>query len=224
MTISVGILDSGIAGEPARRVAASRCFGVDRSDPEAGFPLPLPHGTEVARIVVALAPDARLLDARIFADRLTTDAATAAAGLLWLVEIGARVVTLSFGLREDRAALAAACRVAVEAGLVLIAASPARGPAVFPAAYPGVIRACGDARCGPDQVSALGGEPADFGACPRPWSGAPDTGIGGASFAAAYVAGHAAAFLAEVPHGGPPDVIEHLDRCAAFHGRERRHA
>lgn len=224
MTVSAGILDSGIAGEPARRVAAFRCFAVNRSEPAADHPPPLPHGTEVARIVAALAPEARLLDARIFADRLTTDAGTAAAGLLWLIGMGARVVTLSFGLREDRAALAAACRAAVEAGLVLVAASPTRGPAVYPAAYPGVIRACGDARCCADQISALGGEPADFGACPQPWSEAPESRIGGASFAAAYVAGHAAAFLAEAPDAGPADVVEYLERRAAFHGRERRHA
>lgn len=223
MNVAVGILDSGITGEQAGCVIASRCFISNRLE-AAGLPPPLPHGAEVARIVAALAPEARLLDARIFGDRLTTDARTAVAGLLWLVEAGARVITLSFGLREDRPALAAACREAIAANIILVAASPARGPAVFPAAYPGIIRVCGDARCGSDSISVLGGEPADFGACPRPWNGVPGSPIGGASFAAAYAAGLAAAFLAETPNAGRVDVIEHLEHRAAFHGRERRHA
>jgi hypothetical protein len=42
---------------------------------------------------------------------------------------------------------------------------PARGAPVYPAAYPGVIRATGDARCAPHELSAL--RPWFFGGCPR---------------------------------------------------------
>ena len=185
MSVRVGILDSGIGADFADRIAASRPFAAEADDLSG-------HGHEIARIVLALAPGAMLLDARIFGRRLATDAATATAGLLWLVEAGARLVAMSFGLREDRPVLAEACRAADRAGTVLIASSPSRGLPTYPASYPAVIRVCGDARCAGEAVSALYGEPADFGACPRPWNAGAGDSRGGSSYAAAYVTGIAA--------------------------------
>jgi hypothetical protein len=104
--------------------------------------------------------------------------------------------------------------------VLLVAASPARGPAVFPAAYPGVLRVCGDARCGPGDVSGLGGEPADFGACPR----AVGVAVAGASAAAAHVSGIVAAWLASrgVAAATGEETRAHLAEVARFRGRERR--
>ena len=56
----------------------------------------------------------------------------------------------------------AACAALLGQGAVLVAAHPARGAPCFPAAYPGVIAATGDARCGWQELSQLG--PALFGA------------------------------------------------------------
>lgn len=218
MSVRVGILDSGIDDpELMRAVVGSR----DLTLHGPAGPC-LPHGATIARIVLGLSPDAVLLDARIFGGRLATSAEQAAAGLDWLVQVGSRIVNMSLGLREDRAALAQACHAAMAAGVILVAASPSRGPSVFPAAYPGVLRVCGDARCAPGQVSALGGEPAEFGACARPSPAEGEPYGGGSSFAAAQVTGVIAGFLAQNPDAESDTVRDHLHRIAAFHGRERR--
>jgi hypothetical protein len=98
--------------------------------------------------------------------------------------------------------------------LILIASTPARGAPVYPAAYPGVLRVTGDARCGPAEVSALGGVPADYGACVRDVDGTP----GGASLAAAHVTGLLAAGLA----AAATDAAVVLGRAVRFRARERR--
>ena len=207
--ITVGLLDSGVAAALSDRIAGCRCF-VD-APPAAG---PRGHGSAIARIILHHAPGARLLVADVFGarDRTTPDAV--AAGLDWLRAEKARIVNLSFGLREDRAMLRAAIEAALAAAMVLLAATPARGARVYPAGYPGVIRVTGDARCAASEISALGGRPADFGACPRGLEGE----AGGASFAVGHVTGLLAARLAD----GRVDPMSELARLARFHGRERR--
>src|SRR5581483_9541851 len=136
------------------------------------------------------------------------------------VAAGARVVNLSFGLRADRDVLRGACARAVAAGVLLVAATPARGAPVFPASYPGVVRVSGDTRCGAGEVSDLAGDPADLGAAP---GGEGGTGVaGGASFACARVSGMLAAVLAGEPGLGPAAALARLRARAAWRGRERR--
>jgi hypothetical protein len=122
---------------------------------------------------------------------------------------------MSFGLRHDPAVLRHAIAAAQPAGMSLVASVPARGAIVYPGGYAGVIRVSGDARCAPGEISALGGDPADYGACPQDMGGR----LGGASFAAAaHVTGLLASQLSKT--SCEPRVL--LDRLARFHGRERR--
>lgn len=205
----VGLLDSGIGAALAAHVGASRAFVDAPAPPDA-----LGHGSALARVILQHAPGAALLDARVFgASRRTTPEAVAA-GLDWLREEGARLVNMSFGLRHDRAVLRETVAGAQAAGMILIAAVPARGGVVYPGGYAGVIRVSGDARCAPGEISALGGDPADYGACPADVDGRP----GGASFAAARLTGLLASRLSESE--GDPRAL--LDALARFHGRERR--
>ncbi len=130
------------------------------------------HGSSVARTILAAAPSASIVNAQVFHDAIAAPPAAIAAALGWVVERGARVVNLSFGVRQDREVLRLACAAARAAGAILLAAAPARGSRVFPASYPGVIRVSGDARCAPDEVSRLASAQADFGACPATIDGA----------------------------------------------------
>jgi hypothetical protein len=98
--------------------------------------------------------------------------------------------------------------------MIVVASVPARGAMVYPGGYAGVIRVSGDARCAPGEISALGGDPADYGACPKDMDGR----LGGASFAAAHVTGLLASRLSE----SDQDPRDLLDRLARFQGRERR--
>jgi len=207
--ILVGLVDTGIAPSLDTSVAAARVFG---GAPPVGDAAG--HGTAVARIVLYHAPCARLLSAQSFGAGGRAEAAAVADGLQWLVAEGARVVNLSLGLAHDRDVLRHAVRDALAAGLILVASTPARGAPVFPAAYPGVLRVTGDARCQPGELSALGGAPADYGASVRDADGKP----GGASLAAAHVTGLLAAGLEQ----GETDGTFILSPAVRFRDRERR--
>jgi Subtilase family len=206
--LRVGLLDGGVETALAAHFSASRAF-VDQ-----GAPHSLDHGTAVARIILHHAPRAPLLHAEVFGERQRATPELVALGLDWLREEGARLVNMSFGLRPDRAVLCHAVAAAQAAGMILVASVPARGAVVYPGGYAGVIRVSGDARCALGELSSLGGDPADYGACPRDMSGRP----GGASFAAAHVTGLLASHLRETDCA--PRAL--LGRLARFHGRERR--
>jgi subtilisin family serine protease len=206
--IRVGLIDTRIAPSLAGSIAAAKDFTDVSLSGASG------HGTTVAQIILHHAPDARLLCARAFGPGNRAEPAAVADALRWLIAEHARLVNLSLGLPHDRDVLRAAVAEALAAGLILIASMPARGAPVYPAAYPGVLRVTGDARCAPDEISALGGEPADYGACPRDLEGT----AGGASLAAAHLTGLLARGL------NPPgsDAAAILSRAVRFQGRERR--
>lgn len=207
--VLVGLLDSGLAPAQAGLALASRAFAAETLVPDR-----IGHGSALARLVLEHAPESRLLNGQIFHERPATTADRVAMAIDWAVDQGAALILLSLGLHENRPALQRACAKAIAAGVLLVASAPARGQPVFPAAYPGVIRASGDARCRPEDLSWFDG---CFGACPRATE---DSRIAGASFAAARVAGMLASLIAR---GVEPDrVATALRNSARFVGRERR--
>jgi subtilisin family serine protease len=217
----VGILDSGIGYAPGLRIVGRALFRADddraATDGDAA-PDALGHGTQIASIIARAAPETVFLDAHIFLHGLRAGAAQAAAGLDWLSAEGARLVNMSFGLHEDQAALREACARALARGVVLVASSPARGALVYPARYAGVIRATGDARCAPGEISWLGSAQADYGAHVR----APDGRTAGASIGCAHLSALIAAMLNDHPAWSVAEVHAELQRKAAFRGPERR--
>ena len=229
--VRVGLLDSGVGEDLAAHVGAAAAFGprdedaVDRGDAE---PDRLGHGSALAAIILRHAPDAALLNAQVLGPRGTTSAAAVAAGLAWLTDQGADLITLSLGLRADRAVLREACAAAIAAGCVLLGAAPARGAPVYPSAYDGVIRVTGDARCAAAQVSHLASAQADFGACVRavdervPIVGA--VPIAGASVAVAHACGLVAPAFGLGGARGGAAARDVLVRRADFHGPERKTA
>lgn len=208
--VRVAVIDSGIDADFPGPVAARSVFapGVDV----------LSHGGVVARIIARLAPAAVFLDGRVFGDRLGTSAVAVASAIAWAVDNEAHVINLSLGLRESRTVLADAVAAALTAGVILVAPAPARGGPVYPAAYAGVIRATGDARCGPGDFTWLGEDSVDLAACVRP----PEAGGGGASLAAAAVSGALAAALAQGIAPTRAALLAHLQSRCRFTGRERR--
>ena len=215
--IGVGIADSGIAGEAAVRVRSARDFVSTSGAAPGDARDPAGHGSRIASIIAASA-GVELLDARIFDARLRTDARTAAAAIDWLLESGARLINLSFGLREDRAVLREACARAAAAGVLLVASSPARGQPVFPAAYPEVLRATGDARCARGEISWLGSAQADVGAHVRSLDGE----VAGASMGCAHACAALAAWFYAHPQGSNAEAIAALRAGARYRGIERR--
>jgi len=178
------------------------------------------HGSRVARLLMEEACAFELMLAQVFLGALPASAATVAAAVDWAVTGGANLIHMSLGLAADRAVLGGAVLRAVGVGCVVVASVPARGGVVYPAAYPGVIRGTGDARCGPGELSCLG--PGFFGACPR-WlaSGVQDgTGsVAGASVGAAWVT---RSILSEPTGRDAGEVIDSMTAKAKYLGRERR--
>ena len=219
--VLVGLVDSGVAADLGARVAVESAFVLGPGGAVEQRPATVDtvgHGSSMARTILPATPAVSFVNAQVFRDSITAPPLVIAAALGWVVEQGARVVNLSFGVRQDREVLRRACAAARAAGALLFAAAPARGPSVFPAAYPGVIRVSGDARCADDEVSLLGSAQADFGAHPATIDGR----VRGASAATAWLTGKVAAFLAEQPGAGATSIERFLESIARYRGPERR--
>ncbi|NMZ62308.1 subtilisin-like serine protease QhpE [Pseudomonas nitroreducens] len=216
--LRVGVVDSGFAESQSANVSAARRFfltdtGHAGSEPQVDA---LGHGSAVCEAILSHAPSVRLSVAQVFDERGVTSPLQIAAALHWLGEQGVRVINLSLGVRQDRPILRDAVAELVEAGLIVCASSPARGEAVFPAGYPGVIRVTGDARCGEGEWSWLDSPQADFGAAVKVG------GRSGASLGCAAFCGHLAALLVERPELSNVQLIELMRERAAFRGIERK--
>jgi hypothetical protein len=191
------------------------------------------HGSRMARLLTEGNAAFELMLGQVFLGARPASAAAVAAALDWAVAGGADLIHMSLGLAADRAVLAAAVGRAVGAGCVVVASVPARGGVVYPAAYRGVIRGTGDARCGPGELSCLG--PVFFGGCPRfVVSGAEDCAVGvgidvgggagagvsaGASVGAVWVT---RSILSEPKRRDARVVIGMMTAKAKYLGRERR--
>jgi len=214
--VRVGVVDSGHAVEQAGCVVAGQRFcladeGVERLLLAADV---LGHGSAVIQAVLSRAPQARFSVAQVFDGRGVTSPLQIAAALQWLGGQGVRVINLSLGVRQDRPILREAVAELVEAGVLVCASSPARGEPVFPAAYPGVVRVTGDARCGEGEWSWLGSAQADFGAAVRV------AGQAGASLGCAAFCGHLVALLGERSALSNEELLALMREGAVYKGIE----
>lgn len=214
----IGIIDSGITQALQHRVLDARFFG-----PETQGTAPaedqLVHGSVLAQLMLELCPQAELLVAQIFRDSRQASVGHVVEAIDWLVDSGAQMINMSFGLQQASQALQQVCQRARQAGVLLLASAPARGQPTYPAAFAECLAVSGDARCAVDEISWLNLAHVDVGGNPLIRPGAPEHG-GGSSFACARVAGLAAALLAE---GHPAvSITELLRQRARYFGPERR--
>jgi hypothetical protein len=216
--VRIGLVDGALAAPLSGSVEAVARFGAAAvSAPDRAA---LAHGSHVARLVLEGLPSARLLSAEVFHDGLEAAVDDVAQAIAWLAAQRVDVINLSFGLRTRSAALEAACWAAHEAGVLLVAAAPARGGPVYPAACRACIAVSGDARCRPGELSWLGLDGADFGTHPFLERDSAARG-GGASFAAARFSGLVGTLLAQgVPAA---EVKTRLVLRAAWVGPEKRY-
>ncbi len=223
--MSLGLVDSGLSAGQEKHVVAGRAFLANTTEPM--MPDTFGHGTAVCNVILHYTPKIALYNAQVFDGRGVTTAASVVAAIDWLVQEKVSMINLSLGLRENREILKEACAKAVAAGIILIAAAPAQGKATYPSAYPEVIRATGDARCGVGEISFLDSVQADFGGCARGISPGLDQKpsdqarrIGGSSIGTAHVSGQVAAYLQA--GGRVSSVREWLVSRADYLHNERR--
>lgn len=167
--VRIGLVDSGVSVTSHSRIVKTQCFRwMSKMDKviagSADKPL-LVHGQVLAEMILGRAPEADLFSAQIFHDKLLARSAQVAAAIDWLVDESVQVINMSFGLHRDDPVLRSACQRALNCGVILVAASPARGRKVYPSAYEGVFSVTGDARCGENLFSYLNKPRVDFGAC-----------------------------------------------------------
>lgn len=216
----VAIIDSGLDARSGIVALDSKRFADDsrRVVECKTVQDPTGHGTAVAEIARGAPVAVELLVAQVIAGLDGTTPASVAAAIHWAVDRGANLIHLSLGLAQDRRTLASAVASAIEANVLVVAASPARGAVSFPARYSGVIRATGDARCGFDEISVLEGSEPTFGACVSytSLSGQPRRGASiGAACLTRFIVSH-------VPtEQSPATVFERLTQLARYRGRER---
>jgi len=225
--IRVALIDSGLTQSQTARVAQDRNFSPDGEGgfpPQAAFPDRLAHGSRIAEIILRQLPDIELVNGQVFTDRLSTTPKTVSAAIDWAVDQGSRIIGMSFGLKEDREILRASCQRALDHNIIIIAAAPARGEVVYPAAYEGIIRFTGDARCSEGEYSALFSRQADFGAYAWPQGFDRDNVPkgGGASFSVAWGIIAAVAVLRNNPAAIPGDIISGIEENCSYKGRETR--
>ena len=105
----------------------------------------LGHGTHVAGIVHAVAPDAHLLAVRVLDSDGVGEAFRVAQGIVAALGRGADVINLSLGLSETSRSIEAAVDLARASGVVVVAAAGNRDVNTldFPAAYPPVLAVAG---------------------------------------------------------------------------------
>jgi hypothetical protein len=193
---------------------------------------PTGHGSRIAELLIS-GRSVELLLGQVFTTLGPTSGAAVAAAIDWAVERRVGLIHLSLGLAGDRAVLGLAVQRALDAGCILVAATPARGASAYPAAYPGVIRATGDARCAPHEVSAL--RPWFFGGCPRlevasrAANGGATNGRAANGRASAYASGGASIGAAWVTHAivqepalAASAAVDALTARAKYRGPERR--
>jgi hypothetical protein len=211
---SVGLIDS--CGAAPQAVASARFIDGDggvqrvaaRTDATG-------HGTRIAELLTRDRVQAELLLAQVFAGSGIASAASVAAAIDWCLAEGSNLLHLSLGLSADRSVLADAVTRALRHGCLVIASTPARGGPVYPAAYGGVIRGTGDARCAPGEISQLALD--TFGGCP--WFDSASGRGQGASIGAATIT-HL--LIGEAPPISPERAIELLAARARYRGPERR--
>jgi hypothetical protein len=226
--VLVGVVDSGAGPAQVARLHAARRFAMagdgEAVDEFADVVDRVGHGTRCVEIILEHGgTTVAVAVAQVFEARATTTPQFVAAGIDWLVGEGARIVSMSLGLAHDRAVLRDACERAHARGTILVAATPARGAAAYPAAYPGVLAVTGDARCTLGEVSDLCGCMAEFGTfVGDPQARGTAGAVAGASIATAHFTVLVARHVEAVPDADLEAVRAHFRGIARYRGPERR--
>lgn len=158
--IRIGIIDSGIRTDcPRVRQYNDLSY--------TGIQDQLGHGADIAEWLADSSVPVSLYIAKVFATQLTCTSQRIADALAWMHEAEVHIVNMSFGLLADRNAIREQISRNATHAPIYVAASPAQGQAVYPAAYHNVISVSADGRCQNQQISELRSPLAEFGASPR---------------------------------------------------------
>jgi len=239
--IKVGVLDTGIALEhPDLRPAILEARDFTRS-PSAAYDAQ-GHGTHVSGIIAArrnahgivgVAPEAKILMAKVLNDEGSGTSQDILDGIRWAVEAGADILSMSLGSSEPDEEIHQALLLAISKGIFVITAAGNEGPDLdtvgYPAGFPEMVAVGSiDRRKRLSQFSSRGRQvdvvaPGDeITSCYPPRGYAV---LSGTSMATPFVSGVVALALAKhrkmggkTPLRTQKDLIQHLCRTSADAG------
>ena len=206
----VAVVDTGV--DPA--IVAGTVPGIDLVDGDDDAADPNGHGTAVAAAVTERCANCTILPVRVLSPRGGAPWSRVAAGIVWAVDHGARVVNVSLSGPDGSRELRAAVAYAAARDVLVVAAAGNAGeiePA-FPAAYPGVVSVgATDAAGVLHDWSSRGGwlDVAAPGCAQLPVNGATSWACG-TSFAAPTVSATAALARAASPEASAPEIASEL--------------
>ena len=238
--IKVAVLDTGLDAahaDLADGIDEARDFTASRQGPHDAHG----HGTHVAGIVAArqngggvvgVAPQCRLLVAKVLDDSGSGAIDAIVAGIDWACRQGADVLSLSFGSPQASPELEAALTAAVEQGKFVVCAAGNDGRADtvnYPARWPFTVAVGAVDREGRIARFSSRGEAVDICAPGEgvlsTWTGGGYARLSGTSMAAPFVTGIVALMLAKhrqrgsrTPVRTQGELLEHLRRTAVDAG------
>ncbi len=141
-SIIVAVLDTGI-DENHRDLAGRVIMEVNFSDSPTCDDL-YGHGTHTAGLIAGIAPECRLMNVKVCDDVGRSEASTAAEGIIWAVNHGAKVINIGFCVKSSPY-LEQAINYAWSQGAVIVAAAGNEGKStpVYPAYYANCIAVAG---------------------------------------------------------------------------------
>ncbi len=222
--VKVAVIDSGINAHHShvQRVsggvgiacdaAGSIVFSDDYRDYDG-------HGTAVAGILRAKAPDIELYSVRVLQERLRTESRVLAAAIRSCIANDIRIINLSLGTPQlsEMDPLRQACEVAAERKIILVAAG-SEDECIFPANFACVVSVSADECCGWNDYAYYENSAVEFRAhpWPRPLRGTAQTGnLRGHSMATAHVSALVARIVEAYPGAGLDEVRRSLIREVA---------
>ena len=195
--IRVALIDSGVNAQHSHVGFVAGGIGLALADDgtvrqHQDFSDKIGHGTALAGILRAKAPQVELYAVKVFTDRLQVSFPVLEAALRWGIQQQMHVINLSLGTTNatHRDRCLAIIAEATAAGTILVASSPTGQTNVLPAVLPRVIGVANDERCSwadylyvPDDLIPFRAHP-----YPRPLPGpAQARNFQGPSFASVHV-------------------------------------
>jgi len=214
--VEVAVVDSGIDATH-ERCAGRICNGVHNNDP-AG------HGTAVAGIIAALAPNAKLLDVKVLDSHGVATGDALLAGFATAIESHAKIINMSLVCsRKYGRELLALCERAYRNGKIVVASKrnvPLTEDLGFPAEISSCIGVESNRSDSPLRVYFTGSTPIEFAACGEsvlaPKSGGGYIRFSGTSFATPIITAAITLLLGAFPDLRPFEVKTLLKNLSTF--------
>jgi Subtilase family len=144
--VRIGIIDSGVNVAHPHIGNITGGVNIASGEPDPSYVDHLGHGTAIAALIHARAPQADLFAVKIFQNALATNLATVLTAIDWCLENEVDLINLSLGTtnREHQPAFEAAVSRLHTNGVVIVSAFEMHGTPALPGSLPGVVGVLAD--------------------------------------------------------------------------------